>query len=267
MKVDRAIALMPQISLRWLTIACFEVRIGDFAVVIDPCIGVSQRAPFGAEVIDKADLILLSHGHWDHITDMKYAVEQNHPLVLCGDHHAEPMARWLNYTPTRIYPMYPDTELDFGPVKIRSLFGRHCDLGSSFNDQCKTLASRPWSIRNPDSMEVQTWGSLEYRNYLFTFPNGTKLLIWGNDPTVEQKNMLAPLKPDIAILQLSKQDPIEMAEFAAAIGAKVVIPHHMDLRKTPEMYMPKVETMQAEYQKLVPDGIFICPKNGEWIHL
>jgi len=41
----------------------------------------------------------------------------------------------------------------------------------------------------------------------------------------------------------------------------------MDLRKTPEMYMPKVLKMQEEFLKRVPDGTFICPKNGEWMHL
>ena len=255
------------VNIRWMTIACFEIHAEGIRILNDPSITASTCETLTREDLGPCDIVTLSHGHWDHITDMKYAVEQNHPLLLCGDHHAEPMARWLNYTPTRIYPMYPNTELDFGPVRIKALFGRHCDLGSGFNDQCKTLASREWTQENPDSMEIQEWGSMEYRNYLFTFQNGTKLLIWGNDPTIEQKNMLAPIKPDIAILQLSKQDPVEMAEFAQAIGAKTVIPHHMDLRKTPEVYMPKVLKMQEEFLKHVPDGTFICPKNGEWLYL
>lgn len=255
------------VSLRWMTIACFEIHAEGIRILNDPSVTDSTCEALTREDLGPCDLITLSHGHWDHITDMKYAVEKYHPPVLCGDHHAEPMAKWLNNTPTRIYPMYPNTELDFGAVKVKALFGRHCDLGSGFNDQCRTLASREWSVKNPDSMEVQAWGSLEYRNYLFTFRNGTKLLIWGNDPTAEQRNLIAPLRPDIAILQLSKQDPTEMAAFAEAIGAKTVLPHHMDLRKTPEMYMPKVLKMQEEFLKRVPEGTFICPKNGAWIDL
>ena len=33
--------LRPEVSIRWLTIACFEIRVGDFRIVIDPCIGYS----------------------------------------------------------------------------------------------------------------------------------------------------------------------------------------------------------------------------------
>jgi len=255
------------IELKWLAVTSFEFRFGGTTVLSDPYITECVGTDCTWENVDGCDIMLLGHAHWDHITDIPRLVDKFHPIILCGDQTAMPMAKWLNYTPTRIYPMYPNTELDFGPVRIKALFGRHCDLGSGFNDQCKTLASREWTQENPDSMEIQEWGSMEYRNYLFTFQNGTKLLIWGNDPTIEQKNMLAPIKPGIAILQLSKQDPVEMAEFAQAIGAKTVIPHHMDLRKTPEVYMPKVLKMQEEFLKRVPDGTFICPKNGEWLYL
>lgn len=41
MKLTAGIHMTPQLSLRWLTIACFEVRVGDFSIVIDPCVGAS----------------------------------------------------------------------------------------------------------------------------------------------------------------------------------------------------------------------------------
>ena len=77
--------LRPEVSIRWLTIACFEIRVGDFRIVIDPCIGESPRAPFGPEVIEGADIVLLSHTHWDHITDLAYVMEKFHCPVLCGE--------------------------------------------------------------------------------------------------------------------------------------------------------------------------------------
>ncbi len=37
----------------------------------------SPRAPFfGPEVIEGADIVLLSHTHWDHITDLAYVMEK-----------------------------------------------------------------------------------------------------------------------------------------------------------------------------------------------
>ena len=84
---------------------------------------------------------------------------------------------------------------------------------------------------------------------------------------MEQRNLVRALRPDIAILQLSKQDPAEIADFAAAIGCKVLIPHHMDLKAAENDYMPKVERLRTEFLARVPEGVFICPRHGQWIEL
>ena len=91
--------LRPEVSIRWLTIACFEIRVGDFRIVIDPCIGESPRAPFGPEVIEGADIVLLSHTHWDHITDLAYVMEKFHCPVLCGELSAPALIEMLNANP------------------------------------------------------------------------------------------------------------------------------------------------------------------------
>lgn len=66
---------------------------------------------------------------------------------------------------------------------------------------------------------------------------------------------------------MSRQDPTEMADFAAISGCKVVIPHHMDLLKSREQYMPGVEKMKQEYLKRVPDGVFLIPENSRWLEI
>ena len=92
--------LRPEVSIRWLTIACVEIRVGDFRIVIDPCIGESPRAPFGPEVIEGADIVLLSHTHWDHITDLAYVMEKFHCPVLCGELSAPALIEMLNANPS-----------------------------------------------------------------------------------------------------------------------------------------------------------------------
>ena len=178
-----------------------------------------------------------------------------------------PMAKWLNYTPSRIYPMYPDTELDFNDVKIRALYGRHTDLGQGLNDLTKRAQNNEISLADPGIAALQPSGSLEYRNFLLTLPNGTKVLLWGNDPTIEQLNICKALQPDIAIIQRSADPEMiqKKAAFAAAIGAKVLIPHHHDFKCVDDPAI--VEQFGEAFLKLVPDGTFINPKHGEWIHL
>ena len=105
------------------------------------------------------------------------------------------------------------------------------------------------------------------KNTLFTLPGGTQVLLWGNDPTIEQVNICKALQPDIAILQRSVNLTTvkRKAEFAAAIGCKVLIPHHMDF---PGVTPPEiVEALGQEFLALVPDGVFINPEHGQWIDL
>ena len=255
------------IELKWLAVTSFEFRFGGTTVLSDPYITECVGTDCTWENVDGCDIMLLGHAHWDHITDIPRLVDKFHPIILCGDQTAMPMAKWLNYTPTRIYPMYPDLELDFGDVKIKALYGRHTDLKQGYNDLFARLQQNEFALADPGIAALQGIGSFEYRNFLLTLPNGTKVLLWGNDPTIEQVNICKALKPDIAIIQRStaEESIIQKAEFAAAIGCKVLIPHHHDFRAVDDP--AAVNRFGEEFLKRVPDGTFISPKHGEWISL
>ena len=255
------------VSIKWLSVTCFEICCDGITVVSDPFVTDCESTDLTWEAIEKCDIICLSHPHFDHITDIPKLAHKFHPLLLCGEQTAMPLAKWLNYSPTRIYPMYPDTELDFDKIKIRALYGRHTDQNRGFNDLCKRLSEYRFCKEDKMVNEMQGLGSLEYRNYLFTLPNGTTILLWGNDPTPEQINICKALKPDIALIQRSvtPESIKKKAEFAAAIGCKVVIPHHMDFPCVSPL--ETLETFKKEFLNLVPDGVFIIPKHGQWIEL
>ena len=258
---------MYNISIKWLTITCFEMRFGDFTVVSDPCIGVNPSNDLTFEDVERCDLITLSHCHWDHITDIPALMEKFPVPLLTGSLSAMPMLQWVDCDPTRVYPMDAGLELDFGKLKVKALFGRHCSPGKTAGELTQYFMQSPLCAADPKLRDMQVLGSLEYRNFLFTDPNGTKVLLWGNEVIESQKNMIRDLKPDICILQLSKQKPEDIADLAAASGCKVLIPHHMDLKKSREEYLPKLEQLRAEFLKRVPDGIFLCPENGKWMAL
>lgn len=255
------------VSIKWLAVTCFEIRAEGVSVVTDPFVTDCDSTELTWEAIENCDIICLSHAHFDHITDIPVLLEKYDPLLLCGDQTAMPLVNWLGCNPTRTYPMYPNMELDFDTVKIRALYGRHTDQKKGFHDLMTELAAYRWCAEDPQINSLQGIGSMEYRNYLFTLPNGTKILLWGNDPTPEQTNICKALKPDIAILQRST-DPASIqkkAEFAAAIGCKVLIPHHMDF---PGAYSSEaIEAFKTAFLRLVPDGVFITPSHGEWIDL
>ena len=259
---------MYNIRIKWLTITCFEMQFGDTTVVSDPCIGASPLNDLTWENIDNCDIITLSHCHWDHITDIPALMDKFPAPLLTGSLSAMPMLRWLDCNPSRVYPMDANLELDFGDVFIKALFGRHTVLAhNSVTELEQHFTKNPLCAADKAMYDMQVMGSLEYRNYLFTDKNGTKVLLWGNEIIPTQINLIKSLRPDICIMQLSKQDPIAIAKMAADAGAKVLIPHHMDLKKTRDEYLPKVERCREEFLKLVPDGRFIEPRNGQWMEL
>jgi len=253
----------PLISIRWITVTCFEIKIGDKTVVIDPFIGLSPGTDATAEVIEGADIILVTHTHWDHVTDIGYLMDKFESKVIVGDLSAMELAKYLNRNPHFIYPVCHNTELDFGWVKIKALMGRHQNMGKNFADLVSSFKNNPLYEQDKDLYPLYWFGTLEYRNYIITTPH-FKILVYGNTPCIEQLNLLKDTKPDLALLQLTRPIPKEIAAFAKEIGAKIVIPHHMDLKKSPEEYLPEVEAFCEAFRALCPDGIAINPEHGRW---
>ncbi|GAA2146854.1 MBL fold metallo-hydrolase [Glycomyces algeriensis] len=94
----------PAVRLRWLGTNAWEFTAGAATVLIDPWV---SRFPTGAytpegadpetkievheDVIDehlpKADTILVTHGHWDHIADVPYLASRTGATVLGNETH------------------------------------------------------------------------------------------------------------------------------------------------------------------------------------
>jgi len=255
------------VRLRWLSSACYEIECGDTHIVTDPHITVCTGTDLTHEVIEQCDMILLTHNHWDHITDLPTLTQRFDPLLLCPEQSMVPLAKWLNLNPSRVYPMYPDVELNFGDVKIRPLFGRHINLKMTHGALCDALDRNPVNQKVPGMIDVQHIGNLDYRAYLLTLKNGIKILYWGSNLAKEQLPLCKPLKPDIAIIQraVNPWGIARKADFSAALGAKVVLPHHQEHRFN--TFPEAVPLFEKEYLARVPGGCFINPRHGEWMEL
>ncbi|MBQ3075219.1 MAG: MBL fold metallo-hydrolase [Clostridia bacterium] len=256
------------VSIKWLAVASFEIKLNGKTVVTDPYITECVGTDLDYNAVESCDFITLTHSHWDHITDIPRLYEKFQPKILAGEMTALEIARWLNLWPSKVYPMYPNTELDFGAFKVKALYGRHIfNAKWGIRSYMEERAPKLDICKDPYILKMQEIGSFEYRNFLFTLPNGVKILHWGSAPTPEQIAICKAEKPDIAIIQRAgaPKQIEKRADFAAAIGAKVVIPHHHDFQGTDD---PKVvEAFRDAYLARVPDGTFITPRHGEWIEL
>lgn len=242
------------LSVKWLAVSCYEIRYGDKTIVTDP---------FETEgAVEGCDMVCLSHCHFDHLEDLPQVAEKFDPIILCGDKTAYGLAEWLDRDPAAIYPMYPDNELDFGWVKVRAIYGRHKGGKGTFSGLKTRLNSFESCQKDPRLAAIQLTGSMEYRNFLLTFDNGAKLLIWGGDATIDQKNLCAKLGADIAIIQRSKDEA--KAEFAAALGCEILLPHHQHFHKDDTELLAE---MKEKFLSKAPKAVFIDPPKGEWIEL
>lgn len=256
------------VSIKWLAVASFEMKLNGKTVVTDPYITECAGTELDYTAVENCDYITLTHSHWDHITDIPRLYEKFQPDILSGEMTTLEIARWLNLWPSKVYPMYPDNQLDFGAFKVKALYGRHIfNKNWGIRSYMEERAPKLEICSDPYILKMQEIGSFEYRNFLFTLPNGTKILHWGSAPTPEQVAICKAEAPDIAIIQRARATGgIEKrAEFAAAIGAKVVIPHHHDFEGTDDPSI--VEAFKNAYLAKVPDGTFITPRHGEWIQL
>src|SRR5215475_6015339 len=68
-------------KLRWLGHASWLVNTGNKTIVIDPFLNDSPSAPVKADQV-KADFVLVSHGHFDHVADAASIAKRNDATVV-----------------------------------------------------------------------------------------------------------------------------------------------------------------------------------------
>lgn len=254
------------VRLKWMGCACFELDFDGLHVVNDPWITANEKNTLTWEDVEKCNYITLTHSHYDHITDIPALMEKFPAYLMCGEMTALPMMKWADVNPMRIYPMSPNLELDMDKVKIKALYGRHGPLSGTGLERIEKWKNHPAHGQSEVLTELGILGDLEYRNYLFTTPAGTKVLIWGNKiARPDQRNMLKAEGADIGIIQVTGANKAEdMAAACKEMGWKVVIPHHIDY---PSDYMRQTNALKDALAAIAPQIQFIIPEYNKWIEL
>lgn len=91
------------------------------------------------EAVENCDYITLTHGHHDHIMDIPPLAEKFDPYVFCGERTSVPLMRFANLNPMKVYPMYPDLELDLDTLKVRAVYGQHTPLPGNWTERERRL--------------------------------------------------------------------------------------------------------------------------------
>ncbi|MFC4556689.1 metal-dependent hydrolase [Virgibacillus kekensis] len=108
-----------------------QVKTDSHTILIDPFISGNEKCDLDADKVE-ADVILLTHGHNDHVGDTEAIAKRNDALVVAPNE----LANYLDGKGLNTHPMHIGgaREFDFGKVKFTQAFH-----GSSFTEEDGTI--------------------------------------------------------------------------------------------------------------------------------
>lgn len=108
-----------------------QVKTDNHTILIDPFISGNEKCDLDADKVE-ADVILLTHGHNDHVGDTEAIAKRNDALVVAPYE----LANYLGGKGLNTHPMHIGgaREFDFGRVKFTQAFH-----GSSYTEEDGTI--------------------------------------------------------------------------------------------------------------------------------
>ena len=117
------------VKLRWLGFACFEIVLPSGKVLVtDPYIDYSSTAPVTCQEVTGADYIALTHGHYDHITDVGTLAQKFGSSVICSHTIAGPLAGLFDLNVDDLIKVTAGDTVTFDDLRIEVMKGQHVDL-------------------------------------------------------------------------------------------------------------------------------------------
>jgi L-ascorbate metabolism protein UlaG (beta-lactamase superfamily) len=227
-------------ELTWLGTAGFRIKTDKYTLFIDPYLSRNDKAlprqSLKPSDIQDGDVILISHGHFDHIYDVPTISSNTGAKVYCGNGIGEALIR-NGMERGQIHEVNSAGEnFDFNGIQAQAFFSRHVkfDLWLIF----KTLARINFRllrylplIREYPEGQVLSWRLIVEGKTIHHFGSAgstsDELARLGSQPT---DILLVPLQGHSDIIQIAHK-------YVTALQPKVVIPNHQD------NFFPPISTM------------------------
>lgn len=255
--------------IRWIDVSCFEM-ISDQGsrIVTDPYVDECPNHPISAGEVDKMDYLLITHTHFDHITQLDAYFEQYRPKILASSISGMRLLEQFDLSGQCVYGMDDGEVLDFGDFAFTRIGGhhtipsrkeRHLVRESALIEGLGEAASMAAAYKT-----LMYGGYNDFSNFYIEAEDNTRILFWGGTVGCEDIRKVRDLRPDVILMQIPGNPPEAVAKFVGAVGASYVIPHHQDTY----LGVRDVDKMMEEYRKVIsgrnPQVKFFPLIPGKW---
>ena len=218
-------------KLTWLGTAGFRIESHQHTLLIDPYFTRNKKAfprqALKPSDIQTADMILITHGHFDHIFDVPQIASKTGATVYCGRGVDQTLIQnGLNASQIRRVKTDGQT-FRFDDLKIQAFFSRHIqfDRWLMFKTLCRIHIGLPGYLpllRNYPEGQVLSWRISLEGKVLHHFGSG-------GSPKSELEK-LGRRPPDILLVPMQGHTRITRIahNYVTCLNPKMVIPHHQD---------------------------------------
>lgn len=196
---------MSKVSVKWLSHAFFSITTpSGKTVIIDPWITNNPLCPVKLEDINKADLVLVTHDHFDHGADVVSIAKKTGAIVAAVPETAGKMKTQAGLPEGQV--------INFG-------FGMNVGGSANANGILVTMTQAFHSSETGCPV-----------GYIVKLDNGTTIYHAGDTGIFSSMKTLGELyQIDIALLPIGScftMDPLQAAHALTYLNPKVVIPMH-----------------------------------------
>lgn len=195
------------IRLTWLGHATFKIEVDGKTLLIDPWVDSNPVCPDELKTFDTLDIMLITHGHWDHIQDAVPIAKQHAPTVVS----IIEIAKWLgNQGVNNTIGMNKGGTVTVGGVKATMVTANHSSSTTEENGTIVYLG--------------------EPAGFVLEFTNGYKIYHAGDTNVFGDMQIIGEIyKPDLALLPIGDHftmGPREAAYAAQLLNVPAILPMH-----------------------------------------